>query len=40
MKVNYDATTDTLTVTFQDASVAESDEGKPASSSTTTSRAT
>jgi YD repeat-containing protein len=29
MKVNYDAETDTLTVTFRDGPVAESDEGKP-----------
>jgi uncharacterized protein YuzE len=29
MKVNYDASTDTLTVIFRDAPVAESDEDKP-----------
>ena len=29
MKVNYDAKTDTLTVMFRDAPVAESDEDKP-----------
>jgi uncharacterized protein YuzE len=29
MKVNYDARTDTLTVTFRDAAVVESDEEKP-----------
>jgi len=29
MKVNYDATTDTLTVIFRDVPVAESDEDKP-----------
>jgi YD repeat-containing protein len=29
MKVNYDPRTDTLTVIFRDAAVAESDEGKP-----------
>jgi YD repeat-containing protein len=29
MKVNYDAETDTLTVTFRDGPVAESDEGRP-----------
>ena len=29
MKVNYDAKTDTLTVIFREAPVAESDEGKP-----------
>lgn len=29
MKVNYDARTDTLTVTFRDAPVVESDEEKP-----------
>jgi YD repeat-containing protein len=29
MKVNYDAKTDTLTVIFRDAPVAESDEEKP-----------
>ncbi len=29
MKVNYDAKTDTLTVVFRDAPVAESDEDKP-----------
>ena len=29
MKVNYDAKTDTLTVIFRDAPVAESDEDKP-----------
>ena len=29
MKVNYDAATDTLTVTFRDGPIAESDEGKP-----------
>jgi uncharacterized protein YuzE len=29
MKVNYDATTDTLTVVFRDVPVAESDEDKP-----------
>ena len=29
MKVRYDAHTDTLTVTFRDVPVAESDEDKP-----------
>lgn len=29
MKVNYDATTDILTVMFRDVPVAESDEDKP-----------
>ena len=29
MKVNYDTKTDTLTVIFRDAPVAESDEEKP-----------
>jgi len=29
MKVIYDRKTDTLTIIFSDASVAESDEGKP-----------
>ena len=29
MKVSYDDTTDTLTVTFRDVPVAESDEDKP-----------
>lgn len=29
MKVNYDASTDTLTVIFRDVPVAESDEDKP-----------
>ena len=29
MKVNYDPKTDTLTVIFRDAPVAESDEDKP-----------
>jgi YD repeat-containing protein len=29
MKVNYDEATDTLTVIFRDAPVAESDEDKP-----------
>jgi YD repeat-containing protein len=29
MKVRYDADTDTLTVTFRDVPVAESDEDKP-----------
>ena len=29
MKVSYDVTTDTLTVVFRDATVAESDEDKP-----------
>ena len=29
MKVLYDARTDTLTVVFREAQVAESDEGKP-----------
>lgn len=29
MKVNYDARTDTLTVTFRDAAIVESDEEKP-----------
>ena len=29
MKVNYDARTDTLTVIFREAPVAESDEEKP-----------
>ncbi len=29
MKATYDARTDTLSVTLTDASVAESDEGKP-----------
>ena len=29
MKINYDATTDTLTVIFRDAPVSESDEDKP-----------
>jgi uncharacterized protein YuzE len=29
MKVNYDATTDTLTVVFRDVPVTESDEDKP-----------
>jgi YD repeat-containing protein len=29
MKVNYDASTDTLTVVFRDVPVAESDEDKP-----------
>ena len=29
MKVTYDGTTDTLTVIFRDAPVAESDENKP-----------
>ena len=29
MKVRYDGTTDTLTVIFRDAPVAESDEDKP-----------
>lgn len=29
MKVNYDASTDTLTVVFREVPVAESDEDKP-----------
>ena len=29
MKVNYDASTDTLTVVFRDVPIAESDEDKP-----------
>ncbi len=29
MRVNYDASTDTLTVVFRDVPVAESDEDKP-----------
>ena len=29
MKVRYDADTDTLTVTFRDVPIAESDEDKP-----------
>lgn len=29
MKVNYDASTDTLTVVFRDVPVTESDEDKP-----------